>query len=319
MFDDNKHTRGNAHSGAFFAVLTFLILSANVQAQNYTGKLTAKKGVITSTMTIGTGATISTMSVSALDIAVPVSVAGVVTSTSVKLSPLGAAPYTCNAAGKGGMYFDSSTNLHMICDGSTWKDYTGPTGATGATGATGDVGAAGATGATGGIGATGAAGAIGATGEIGATGAAGATGATGYGATGATGAIGATGAAGAVGATGSTGAQGPKEYKAVGGFNSTLGTGTTFFTYAPSENIDLSKIVITIVSAGEDGSAGTTWKCGSTADNMLSVVSDAGYAAGLSTSAYGTIAISAGVPIKGWLDTTDEDITPTANVVCEYK
>ena len=108
--------------------------------------------------------------------------------------------------------------------------------------------------------------------------------------------------------------------KEVGGYNSTLGTGTTFFTMVPTKQVLLTKITVTIVVPGEDGTNGTIWKCGSTAENMLSVTTTKGLAAGsvISSVVGAPITVTATTPVNGWMDSTDEGITPSANVICEY-
>jgi hypothetical protein len=116
-----------------------------------------------------------------------------------------------------------------------------------------------------------------------------------------------------------TGVTSVAQYKSVGGYNGTLGIGTTFFSLVPTDAVTISKIVVTITEAGEAGSTGTTWKCGSTNANSLSVTSTAGAAAGTVFSASGTKSVGAGVQFGGWMNSTDEDITPSANVICEYK
>ncbi len=108
-------------------------------------------------------------------------------------------------------------------------------------------------------------------------------------------------------------------YKQVGGYNGALGAGTTFFAMVPTADVVITKIVVTIVSAGEGGTTGAVWKCGSTAANMLTVTSGAALAAGSVVSAVGTITVNAATNVSGWMDSSDETITPSANVVCEYK
>lgn len=49
-------------------------------------------------------------------------------------------PFSCNVVRKGSMYFDSGSNKHFICDGTSWNDYTGPQGPKGDKGATGPQG-----------------------------------------------------------------------------------------------------------------------------------------------------------------------------------
>jgi hypothetical protein len=115
---------------------------------------------------------------------------------------------------------------------------TGNTGATGDTGPTGPTGIQGATGATGLIGPTGAQGVTGATGLVGPTGAQGATGATGIqGVTGATGVQGNTGATGSIGVTGSTGATG-----IVGPTGATGNVGATGATGATGPNWNITNL-----------------------------------------------------------------------------
>ena len=128
-------------------------------------------------------------------------------SGSMRLLPT-AEPFACATAKKGTLYFNSGTNKHMMCNGASWVDYTGPQGAAGPTGATGTTGSTGATGPRGYTGLTGSTGATGQTGATGPTGSTGATGPRGY--TGLTGSTGATGPRGYTGLTGSTGATGPR-------------------------------------------------------------------------------------------------------------
>jgi len=86
----------------------------------------------------------------------------------------------------------------------------------------------------------------------------------------------------------------------------------------PAKQIVLTGISVTIAVPGEGGSAGAVWRCGSNAANMLSVTSTAHAAAGTVFSNTGSQTIAAGVKVIGWMESSDEDITPTANVVCEY-
>ena len=57
----------------------------------------------------------------------------------MRLLPM-AEPFTCAAAKKGTLYFNSGTNKHMMCNGAAWVDYTGPQGTPGAPGLKGDKG-----------------------------------------------------------------------------------------------------------------------------------------------------------------------------------
>jgi hypothetical protein len=103
-----------------------------------------------------------------------------------------------------------------------------------------------------------------------------------------------------------------------GGFNMTLGVGTTFFATTPDQNITLKRITVNIVSAGEGGSTGTTWRCGDGTNN-LSVTTSAGATAGSNSTTAGTQAITSGTKVSGWIVSSDETVTPSANVICEYQ
>ena len=68
----------------------------------------------------------------------PVKIAG-----GLQLISSSSAPFSCNAAKKGSMYFDSESNKQFICDGTSWNDYTGPQGPKGDKGDKGDTGSVG--------------------------------------------------------------------------------------------------------------------------------------------------------------------------------
>ena len=68
----------------------------------------------------------------------PVKIAG-----GLQLISSSSAPFSCNAAKKGSMYFDSESNKQFICDGTSWNDYAGPQGPKGDTGAAGPQGSQG--------------------------------------------------------------------------------------------------------------------------------------------------------------------------------
>lgn len=109
------------------------------------------------------------------------------------------------------------------------------------------------------------------------------------------------------------------QYKTVSGYNGTLGAGTTFYAFSPTEAVTITRLDVAIVSASEGGSTGTVWKCGSTASNMLSATSTPALAAGSIVSATGTVSVGAGVKISCWIDSSDSNITESANAVLEYK
>ncbi len=107
-------------------------------------------------------------------------------------------------------------------------------------------------------------------------------------------------------------------HRSVEGSNGTLGVGTKFFNLVPTGAVKLTKMTVTILSAGEGGTA-TVWKCGNGADS-LSVTTSAGAAVGeVASSAGSSVDIAAGTTVSGWMESSDAEITPTANVVCEYK
>ena len=68
-------------------------------------------------------------------------------SGSMRLAPM-AEPFTCSTTMKGSLYFNSSTNKHIMCNGTAWVDYTGPQGPQGPQGAQGAQGPQGPQGAT---------------------------------------------------------------------------------------------------------------------------------------------------------------------------
>lgn len=93
----------------------------------------------------------------------------------IRIAPLASAPYTCDTTKTGSLYFNNTTKRHMLCNGSSWVDYTGPIGPTGPQGPAGATGAIGPTGPQGAQGPQGIQGPAGATGATGATGPAGPT------------------------------------------------------------------------------------------------------------------------------------------------
>lgn len=123
---------------------------------------------------------------------------------SVVLTPRASAPATCSASVKGMIYFNSSSNMPFICNGTAWTEYRGPSGPQGPAGPSGPRGPSGPAGPQG---PSGPAGATGPQGPSGPSGPAGPPGL--QGATGPQGPAGATGPQGPTGLTGATGPQGP--------------------------------------------------------------------------------------------------------------
>ena len=139
---------------------------------------------------------------------------------SVVLTPRASAPATCSASVKGMIYFNSSSNMPFICNGTAWTEYRGPSGPQGPAGPSGPqgpTGPAGATGPAGPSGPQGPTGPAGPSGPQGPTGPAGPSGPAGpqgpqgpTGPTGPQGPSGPSGPAGPQGPTGPAGATGPQ-------------------------------------------------------------------------------------------------------------
>lgn len=108
------------------------------------------------------------------------------------------------------------------------------------------------------------------------------------------------------------------KYMNFSGYNGTLGVGTTFYASVPSAAITLTKLSVTIVIDGEGGTTGTTWACGDGTNN-LTVTTGPSAAPGDTVTATGSVSITAGTKVSGWIVSTDQTITPSANVICEYK
>ena len=103
------------------------------------------------------------------------------------------------------------------------------------------------------------------------------------------------------------------------GNNFTLGVGTFSYT-TPSENISLRRITATITSSGEGGSF-TYFACGINASsNYLEVAVPASATEGstYTSTAGAPKAVTAGSAIMLQMSRSDQSITPSANVVCEY-
>jgi len=111
------------------------------------------------------------------------------------------------------------------------------------------------------------------------------------------------------------------KYSHFGGNNGTLGVTTKFAAMTPSDGITLTRITVTIVNDGEGGSTGSVWRCGkgTSGGEYLTVTSDASAVPGSRFTATGTISVDASTEVTCWMQSTDETITPTANVDCEYK
>ena len=110
----------------------------------------------------------------------------------------------------------------------------------------------------------------------------------------------------------------PGRSSMLSGANLTLGVSTFSYT-APSVNISVKRITVTILSPGSGGGTKTTWACGGDSGNYLSVDTSAGLSAGSHVSSTGTEAVSSGTDFTLQMLFSDEPITPTANVVCEYE
>ncbi|MCX5792203.1 MAG: hypothetical protein NTY45_08325 [Elusimicrobia bacterium] len=106
-------------------------------------------------------------------------------------------------------------------------------------------------------------------------------------------------------------------HRSVEGSNGTLGAGTKFFNLVPTGAIQLTKMTVTILSAGE-GTGDTVWECGD-GTNKLTVTTSPSTVVGEATSSTdGPASISAGTAVYGQITSSAQDITPTASVVCEY-
>ena len=99
--------------------------------------------------------------------------------------------------------------------------------------------------------------------------------------------------------------------------NYALGVGTFSYTTLGVART-LTRITATIISSGEGGATGTVWCCGKSG-GTLCVTSAAGAAAGSNSTQAGSAAIAGGDSLMLVMDSSDETITPTANVVCEYQ
>ena len=108
-------------------------------------------------------------------------------------------------------------------------------------------------------------------------------------------------------------------HRSVEGSNGTLGVGTKFLNLVPTGAIQLTKISVTILTAGE-GTGNTVWKCGTSDGNALSVTTDDTTAVGavVSDATGAPLAVAAGTTVSGWMVSSAQTITPTASVVCEY-
>ncbi len=171
-------------------------------------------------------------------------------SGSMRLLPI-TEPFACTTAKKGALYFNSGTTKHMMCNGSSWVDYTGPQGPAGSTGSAGPQGPAGSTGSAGPQGPAGSTGSTGPQGSAGDTGSAGPQGPAGS--------TGSTGPQGPAGSTGSAGPQGP--YIAAGANRIIKDSGST---YVASSLFDNGNVGIGTTNPGAKlevtGASGATLK-----------------------------------------------------------
>lgn len=101
------------------------------------------------------------------------------------------------------------------------------------------------------------------------------------------------------------------------GNNGTLGVGTFQFGYTNAA-VSISSISVIITVSGSGGTTGTHWSC-CFGGSCVSVTSSASAAAGSSYTANGAVAVSAGGQIVLEMESTDESVTPTANVTCGYQ
>ena len=101
------------------------------------------------------------------------------------------------------------------------------------------------------------------------------------------------------------------------GSNYALGVGTFSYTTLGIART-VGRITVTIAAAGELGSTGTVWCCGATGLGLC-VTTTAGLAEGSSATQSGSGAVGAADLFALWMQSSDEAVTPTANVVCEYQ